>query len=68
MNSTKGAHEFTMKNSRDAQRVGKDRTLDGLLEIHTTAALLRSAIRRIHTLQAPRPGHENLGESELPDE
>ena len=66
MNSTKGAHEFKKKNSRDAQGAWKDRALDSLLGIHTTAAPLRSATGRIQTLQAPLPGHEDPGESELP--
>ena len=44
----------------------KDMASDGLLEIHTTAAPLWSATGRIHKLQALRPGHEDLGESELP--
>ena len=46
----------------------KGRALDGLLGIHATPAPLRSATGRIHTLQAPGPGHEDPGESELPSE
>ena len=53
------------ENSRGAQGAWKDRAADGLLEIHATATLLRSATGRIHTLQAPKPGHENPEESEL---
>ena len=52
MNSTNNAHEFTERKLRGAW---KDRASDGLLEIHATAALLRSATRRIQTLQAPKP-------------
>jgi len=46
----------------------KDRTSDGLLEIHTTAAPLRSATGRIHMLQALRSGHKYPEELELPSE
>jgi len=46
----------------------KDRTLDSLQVIHATAAPLRSATRGIYKLQAPRPGHEDPEESELPGE
>jgi len=46
----------------------KDGALDDLLEIHATAALLWSSTGRIHTLQAPKPGHEDPEESELPGE
>ena len=42
----------------------KDGAPDGLLEIHATAAPLWSATGRIHTLQAPWPGHEDPGESD----
>jgi len=56
------------EDSRDAQGAWKDRALDGLLEIHTTAAPLRSATERIHKLQASGSGHEDPGESELPSE
>ena len=64
------------ENSRDAQGASKDKALNGLPMIHATAAHLRSATRRIHTLQAPGqhtfqapgPGHEDPGESELPSE
>jgi len=52
MNSTNNAHEFT---ERKLRGTWKDRASDGLLEIHATAALLRSATRRIQTLQAPKP-------------
>ena len=48
MNSAKGAHDLQKEKSRDAQGAWKDRALDGLLEIHTTAAPLRSATGRIH--------------------
>ena len=44
----------------------KDRAQDGLLVIHAIAAPLWSATGRIRKLQAPRPGHEDPGESELP--
>ena len=44
----------------------KDRALNGLLEIHATAALLWLATGRIHMLQAPKPGHEDPEELELP--
>ena len=54
------------ENSRDARGAWKDSALDDLLEIYAAAALLRSAIGRIYTLQAPGPGHEVPGESELP--
>ena len=46
------------ENSRDALGAWKDRASNGLLEIHATAALLRSATGRIHKLQAPRFGHQ----------
>ena len=46
----------------------KDGVLNGLLEIHATAAPLWSATGRIHTLQAPKLGHEDPEELELPDE
>ena len=46
----------------------KDGALDGLPEIYATAALLRSATGRIHTLQALRPEYEDPEESELPSE
>ena len=35
-----GTHEFTKGNSRGTQGAWKDKTLDGLPEIHATAALL----------------------------
>ena len=54
----------TLKPSRGAW---KDRALDGLPEIHATAAPLKS-VTGIPKLQAPRPGHEDPGESELPSE
>ena len=44
----------------------KDGASDGLLEIHVTAAPLWSATGRIHMLQAPKPGHEDPEDSELP--
>jgi len=56
------------KNSRDAQGAWKDRALDGLLGIHASTTPLWSATGRIHMLQTPRLGHEDLGESELPGE
>jgi len=56
------------ENSRDAQGAWKDGALDGLPMIHASAAYLWSASGRIYKLQAPRPRHEDSGESELPDE
>ena len=56
------------ENSRDAQGAWKDRTPDGLLVIHASAAPLWSATGRIHKLQSLRPEHEDPGESELPSE
>jgi len=40
------------ENSRDAQGAWKDKALDGLLGIHTSAAPLWSITGRIHKLQA----------------
>jgi len=57
------SYRKTLEPSRGAW---KDGALDGLPEIHATAALLRSATGKIHTLQALRPGHEDPKESELP--
>ena len=68
MNSTNGAHEFTEEKLERRVRGLKDRASDCLLEIHATAALLRSATEKIHTLQALRLGHEDPDESELPSE
>ena len=68
MNSTKDGSESWQENSRAEQEAWKDEAQDGLLEIHATAAPLWSATGRIHTLQAPRPGHEDPEESELPGE
>jgi len=65
MNSTKEAQSHNRKNSRAEQGVWKDGALDGLPEIHATAALLRSATGRIHMLQALRPRHEDPEKSEL---
>ena len=64
MNSTKGTHEFT-KGKLERHTGGLEGgASDGLLEIHASAAPLRSATGGIHTLQAPRPGHEDPGESD----
>jgi len=68
MNSTKGAHELQHENSRDEQGTWKDRVSDGLPMIHTFAAPLWSASKRIHKLQVSESGHEDPGESELPNE
>ena len=68
MNSTKEAQSHSRKTLEQSRGAWKDRTSDGLPMIHTTTAHLRSAIGRIHELQAPRPGHEDPGESELPSE
>ena len=38
MNSTKGAHELHKENSRDEQGALRDRSSDGLLMIHASAA------------------------------
>ena len=72
MNSAKGGSESQQENSRAEQEAWKDRALNGLLEIHATAALLWSAteipqIPSSDMLQAPGPGHEDPEESELPE-
>ena len=67
MNSINGeAQSHNRKTLEPSRGAWKDMASDGLLEIHATAALLRPATGRIHTLQAPGPGHEDPGESELP--
>ena len=68
MNSIKGAYEFTEGKLERRAGAWKDRASDGLLEIHAIAAPFRSSTGRIHMLQAPRPGHEDPEESELPGE
>ena len=47
MNSTNGGSESQQENSGAEQRGWKDGALDGLLEIHATAAPLWSATGRI---------------------
>jgi len=68
MNSTNGAHEFTKGKLERCVGAWKDSALDGLPMIHATAAPLKSTTGRIHKFQAPRPRHEDSGESELPSE
>ena len=66
MNSTKGAHEFTKgKLERHAwglEGQGFRRFADD--QCYCCATLISNWEKP----QAPRPGHENLGESELPNE
>ena len=62
----KEAQSHNMKTLEPSKGAWKDGALDGLPMIHATAAHLRSATGRIHKLQAPGPGHEDPGESELP--
>ena len=64
----KVAQSHNRKTQEPNKGAWKDGALDGLLEIHATAAPLWSATGRIHKLQAPKPGHEDPEESELPDE
>ena len=69
MNSTNSSHELTK--GKLERRVGSlegYRASDGLSVIHAITAPFRSATGRIHILQALRPRHEDLGESELPNE
>jgi len=61
----KSHNKKTLEPSRGAW---KDRASDGLPVIHSSAAPLWSATGRIYTLQAPKPEHEDPGESELPGE
>ena len=68
MNSKMEAQSHNRKTLEPNKRAWKDGALDDLPVIHTTAAHLRSATGRIHKLQAPRSGHEDSGESELPSE
>ena len=51
------------ENSRGTKGGLEGWSSDGRLEVHATAALLWAAKGEIHTLRAPRPGHENPGES-----
>ena len=64
----KGHSQVTKENSRGEQGAWKNEAPDGLLMIHSSAALLWSATRRIHKLQAPGSGRADPGESELPNE
>ena len=64
MNSKRALTSLQKENSGGTQGAWKDRAPDGLLKIHATAALLWSATEGIHTLQAPKPGHEDPGESD----
>ena len=66
VNSKRALTSLQKGNSRGTQGAWKDGVPDGLLKIHATAALLWSATGRIHMLQAPKPGHEDPEESELP--
>ena len=67
-NYTKGAHKSQRENSRTEQGAWKDGASDGLQMIHASIVPLWSATERIHKLQAPRSGHKDQGESELPYE
>ena len=67
MNSTKGAHEFREgKLERHAGGL-EGRASDGQPMIHATTALLWSESGRAHKFKAPKSGHEDPGESELPN-
>ena len=71
MNSTQALTSLQEENSRGTQGAWKVRALNGLLEIHATAALFRSATGILQApssdmLQAPGPGHEDPEDSELP--
>ena len=62
----KEAQSHNMKTLEPSRGAWKDEALDGVLEIHATAALLWSATGRIHTLQAPKPRHEDPGSQNSP--
>ena len=68
MNSTKDAHEFTEekleRRAGGLEGWGSGRSV----MIHASAVHFLSAFERIYMLQALRPRHEDLGESELPGE
>ena len=58
----------TKENLESREGSWKDRVSDGLPMIHALAAHLWSATGIIYKLQAPRSGHEDPGELELPNE
>jgi len=63
MNSTNGAHEFAgdATSQPGEARKGLELQLVCLLR-----KVILASVKRSTSVQAPRPGHEDLGKSELP--